>query len=116
MLEALGPPLAGVHGNMDEPEVASLLPERRTVEVGDARIGMIHDAGHATMRAARLRAIFPGCAAVAYGHSHIPEVTLDEGVWILNPGSPTERRRSPSHTMLLLEVDERGVRPELVEV
>ena len=66
---------------------------------------MVHIPGPAAGRAARLRAAFPDCDAIVYGHTHVPEVTRDGGVWILNPGSPTERRRAPGHAMLLLEVE-----------
>jgi putative phosphoesterase len=59
---------------------------------------------------------FPGCDAVVYGHTHLPEVERHDGVWILNPGSPTERRRAPAHTMLVLEIDAGDIRPELVVV
>jgi predicted phosphodiesterase len=72
----------------------------------------VHDAGPAAGRHERLRAAFPGCGLVAYGHTHLPEVTLDAGVWIVNPGSPTERRRAPGHTIAVV----REGRPELVSV
>ena len=65
-------------------------------------------------REARLRSRFPRCDAVVYGHSHLPQVDLVEGVWILNPGSPTERRRSPARTMLLLEVGGGRIDPTLL--
>jgi putative phosphoesterase len=99
-LEALGPRVAAVRGNVDEAALAARLPERRIVEAGGARIGMLHDAGAATGRLGRLRGWFPGCAAVVFGHSHIPlhETALD-GFQIFNPGSPTDRRRQPVHTM-----------------
>jgi predicted phosphodiesterase len=57
---------------------------------------------------------FPGCAAVVYGHTHEPQVGRVGEVWILNPGSPTERRRAPSHTMLLLGVEGERIEPQLV--
>jgi hypothetical protein len=70
------------------------------VEADGTRIGMVHDAGPAAGRLERLRGRFPGCAAVVFGHSHIPllEVAPD-GFTIFNPGSPTDRRRQPVHTM-----------------
>jgi putative phosphoesterase len=115
-LARLGPPLVGVHGNMDDPALTELLPRERVVELEGARIGLVHDPGPAAGRAARLRALFPECGAIVYGHTHIPELTQEEGVWILNPGSPTERRRGPMHSMLLLEVGVRKIRPQLVEL
>ncbi len=116
MLSKLGPPLAGVHGNMDDPDLRELLPGRRIVEVEGSRIGMVHIAGPAAGRARRLRATFPDCDAIVYGHTRAPEATQDEGVWILNPGSPTERRTSPTHAMLVLEVEGGALRPTLVEL
>jgi predicted phosphodiesterase len=101
---------------MDEPTLKRLLPKQQVVEAGGARIGMEHIPGPAAGRATRLRAKFPGCGAVVYGHTHLPEMTRDEDVWILNPGSPTERRKAPGHAMLLLEVDAGEIRPELVEL
>jgi uncharacterized protein len=111
---ALGPPVHAVRGNVDEPALAAALPERLEAEVGAVRIGLVHDAGPRTGREARLRSGFPRCGAVVYGHSHLPQVELVEGVWILNPGSPTERRRAPERTMLLLRVRGHGLEPELV--
>jgi putative phosphoesterase len=98
--EAFGPPVAAVHGNVDDAEVRARLPERRVVEAAGARIGMVHDAGPARGRLARLRAAFPDCDAVVFGHSHIPLHERGEaGFQIFNPGSPTDRRRQPEHTM-----------------
>ncbi len=89
---------------MDEPALKKVLPLERVVEMEGVRIGMVHIPGPAAGRAARLRARFPDCDAIVYGHTHVPEVSRDDGVWILNPGSPTERRRAPVRGMLLLDV------------
>jgi putative phosphoesterase len=109
-LEALGPPVAAVHGNVDTPAVLARLPTERVVSAGGARVGMIHDAGPARGRLARLRERFDGCAAVVFGHSHIPlhEVAPDGAFAIFNPGSPTDRRRQPRHTMGEATVDAAG--------
>ena len=98
-LSALAP-LHAVHGNVDELEVRAAVPAATTVYCGGLNIGIVHDAGQREGRHARLLQEFPGCDAIVYGHSHLPEVTLHEGVWVLNPGSPTDRRRAPSHTMI----------------
>jgi putative phosphoesterase len=113
-LEALGPPVRAVHGNMDEAALRERLPATLVVDAAGLRIGMTHDAGPSAGREARLARRFPGCAAVVYGHSHIPQVVRAHEVWILNPGSPTERRRAPTHTMLVLEVAAGELRPELI--
>jgi uncharacterized protein len=103
-LAALGPPVVAVQGNVEEPEVRMRLPTRRVYDADGTRIGMVHDAGPATGRIERLRAAFPDCAAVVFGHSHIPLLEDDgAGFQIFNPGSPTERRRQPRHTMGLAE-------------
>lgn len=114
-LQAFGD-VAAVHGNMDEPALQAALPATLVVEAGGARIGLVHDAGPRRGRAERLVARFPGCAVIVYGHSHLPELERHEGVWILNPGSPTERRRAASHTVIRLQVEGGAARAELVEV
>jgi uncharacterized protein len=105
-------PLSAVHGNMDEPAVWAELPERRVVEWEGLRIGLVHDPGPRSGRYERLLAWFPECDVVAYGHTHVPEVTKVGTVWVVNPGSPTERRRAAGHTMAVL----RGEEPLLVEL
>ena len=113
-LRSLGPPVEAVHGNIDEPALRSLLPNEQVVEAGEARIGLVHIPGPREGREARLVRRFPGCRAVVYGHTHLPQVELVGGVWILNPGSPTERRRAPTRTMLELHVSRHRFQPELV--
>lgn len=115
-LQQLGPPLLGVYGNMDDAALTELLPHDRVVELEGVRIGMVHIPGPAAGRDARLAARFPGCDAVVFGHTHIPSVERLGGVWILNPGSPTERRRAPTHAMLVLAVEAGEIRPELVRL
>ncbi len=112
-LEGLAP-VRAVQGNMDVAELRESLPRELVVEVGGARIGMVHVPGPRAGREARLVVRFPGCDAVVYGHTHVPEVERHGDVWILNPGSPTERRSAPVHSMLVLEVEGGEIRPELV--
>ena len=99
LLRSLGPPVHAVHGNIDDPEVAMKLPAVAVVEAGGARIVMTHDGGPGPGRLARLRRRVPGFDAVVFGHSHIPLHEEQDGFHIFNPGSPTERRRAPKHTM-----------------
>jgi len=98
-LRALGPPVAAVYGNMDTTDLRRALPERQVVDAGGARIGLIHDAGSAHGRLRRMRTAFPDCDAVVFGHSHIPLHEEEDGFQIFNPGSPTDRRRQPRHSM-----------------
>jgi uncharacterized protein len=109
-LEAIGPPLVGVHGNVDSADIRRLLPEERVVEAEGARIAMVHDAGPRSGRLDRLRRRYGERAElVVFGHSHLPlHEQAPDGFQILNPGSPTERRRAPTHTMGLIRV-ERGL-------
>ena len=113
-LRALGPPVEGVYGNMDESALKETLPRERVVEVGDTRIGMVHIPGPAAGREARLAARFPDCDAVVYGHTHVPQVERFQHLWVLNPGSPTERRAAPVHSMLVLQIRRGRMTPELI--
>jgi putative phosphoesterase len=115
-LRALGPPVRAVYGNADEPALRESLPKEAVVEAGGARLGLVHIPGPAAGREARLAARFPGCDAVLFGHTHLPVVERHAGVWLLNPGSPTERRRGPFHSMLVLEIEAGEIRPELVRL
>jgi len=103
-IEALGPPVHAVHGNVDEPALRRRLPETLAVEIAGARIALIHDAGPRAGRAERLRARFPDADCVVFGHSHMPEHARLGEFQIFNPGSPTERRRAPHRSMGMLEI------------
>jgi putative phosphoesterase len=116
-LEAIGPPVVAVHGNMDTAELRRMLPAERVVEAGGARLAMVHDAGPRTGRLGRMRSRFGDRAgAVVFGHSHIPlhERAPDGGFQIFNPGSPTERHRAPAHTMGIARVEAGSITFELV--
>jgi putative phosphoesterase len=113
-LRGLGPPVLAVYGNVDEPALRATLPETRVVEAAGVRIGMVHDAGPRDGREQRLAARFPECDAVVFGHTHLPQVERVGEVWVLNPGSPTERRRAPAPTMLELWMDRHTVVPDLI--
>jgi putative phosphoesterase len=98
-LQGLGPPVHAVRGNVDSAELIARLPLQRTVALGAVQIGMVHDAGPAAGRLQRMRRRFPDVQAVVFGHSHIPLHEERDGFQIFNPGSPTDRRRQPRHTM-----------------
>jgi uncharacterized protein len=117
-LEALGPPVAAVHGNVDSAELCRLLPPERIVEAERTRIALLHDAGPRRGRLERLRRRFGDRAqAVVFGHSHLPlHETCEDGFQIFNPGSPTDRRRAPAHTMGIARVDGCRVEFELIEL
>jgi putative phosphoesterase len=110
-------PVHAVLGNNDH-RLARLLPETLLLDLAGVSVGMIHDSGPRAGRAARLRARFPTADVVVFGHSHLP--LIEEGIdgqLLFNPGSPTDRRRAPTHTIGLLELDAGAVvRAELVDV
>jgi uncharacterized protein len=106
-------PVSAIRGNCD-PLIPGL-PERRIVELGGVLIGMVHDPGPEPRRRARLRSWFPHCRVVVFGHTHLPVCEDERGLLLLNPGSPTERRRAPSRSLALLDIDTHGnVAAELV--
>jgi putative phosphoesterase len=113
-LQELGPPVAAVHGNVDEEALQRALPAVREVEAEGVRIGIVHDAGPADGRIERLRARFPKSDAVVFGHSHIPLHEQRDGFQIFNPGSPTDKRRQPRFTMGMAEVADGRVRFRIV--
>jgi len=117
-IEAIGPPVHAVHGNVDAPEILMRLPAARVVEAEGARVAMLHDAGAAAGRLERMRRRFPDADAVVFGHSHIPlhEQDFDGSFQIFNPGSPTDRRRQPRHTMGLCGAERGELRFELVDL
>lgn len=102
-------PTDGVAGNNDPPELVLRLGRRKIVVVEGVRLGLTHGdlgPGRTTpQRAVRAFADEAGLAAILFGHSHIPLVErLPDGRWLVNPGSPTDKRRQPTFTWALLEV------------
>ena len=109
---ALYASVRAVKGNVDPPEVE--LPETLEFDFGGARIAMIHDSGRKEGRRMRLKKRFPEARVVVFGHSHIPFLEDEDGFLLLNPGSPTDKRRQPDHTCALLFVKDDKVRAEIV--
>ena len=116
MFRSFGSPVVAVHGNVDSKGLRSWLPETTTVELEDVRIGLIHDSGRKKGRIARMRALFPDHQAVIFGHSHLPLHESEDGFQIFNPGSPTERRRSPFKSMGRASVDGSSICMELIDL
>jgi putative phosphoesterase len=114
-LQALGT-VVSVHGNVDDVDVRAALPAVQIVRAAGTTIAMTHDAGPATGRLARMRRRFPDADAVVFGHSHLPlHEASPEGLFqLFNPGSPTERRRAPRHTMGIATADDGRVTFELI--
>ena len=104
LLDALvgrAPEVVGVWGNNDGPELRARLPEVARFEAGGLRFAVTHETGAAQGRERRMAARFPDTDVLVFGHSHIPwDSRADTGLRLLNPGSPTDRRRQPTHTWL----------------
>ncbi|MDQ3897632.1 MAG: metallophosphatase family protein [Actinomycetota bacterium] len=98
-------PVHAVLGNNDA-ELVGLLPQTQSLMLDGVRIAMIHDSGPSAGRAGRMRRRFPDADVVVFGHSHIPwdDAGVD-GQLLFNPGSPTERRSQPHHTLGTLDLD-----------
>ena len=105
-------PVRAVRGNLDPPEVR--LPETLRFEFGGVTIAMIHDSGRKQGRHNRMRRRFPGARVVVFGYSHVPWLEDEGGLLLLNPGSPTDRRRQPEHTFALLWAQDGEVRAEVL--
>ena len=100
-LEARAHRLIGCWGNNDGPDLRSRLPERANVTLAGVRFTVVHETGAATGRDARMAAHFPDTDVLVFGHSHIPwDTTAASGLRLLNPGSPTDRRRHPHCTYM----------------
>jgi uncharacterized protein len=100
-------PVRAVVGNNDGPDVAAWGAQPALeLTVAGLRIAMIHDAGAAAGRLARMRRAFPAADLVVFGHSHIPLDQADGSLRIFNPGSPTDRRRQPQGTLGVLRIED----------
>ena len=105
LLEDRARRLVGVCGNNDGPPLQARLPEVARVELGGLRFAVVHETGDAARREARCSAAYDDVDVLVFGHSHIPwDTTTATGLRLLNPGSPTDRRRQPACTYMTAEV------------
>jgi putative phosphoesterase len=106
-LESRAKRLLGCWGNNDGPELRRRLPDRADVTLGGLRFTVVHETGAATGREARMAREYPDTDVLVFGHSHIPwDTTAPGGLRLLNPGSPTDRRRQPAATYLTASVED----------
>jgi uncharacterized protein len=104
-LEARARRLVGVFGNNDGPPLRARLPEVARVELAGVRFAVVHETGAAAGREQRCARAYPDADVLVFGHSHIPwDTTAENGLRLLNPGSPTDRRRQPTFTWMTAEV------------
>ncbi|AVT35340.1 metallophosphoesterase [Plantactinospora sp. BB1] len=107
VLESRAARLVGVYGNNDGPELRARLPEIARVELAGLRVAVVHETGPAAGRERRCADRFPDCDLLVFGHSHIPwDTEAPGGLRLLNPGSPTDRRRQPYATYLTAEISD----------
>ena len=100
-LESRSNRLVGCWGNNDGPELRERLPERADVTLAGVRFTVVHETGSSQGRDARMAKAYPDTDVLVFGHSHIPwDTTAESGLRLLNPGSPTDRRRQPFHTYM----------------
>jgi putative phosphoesterase len=110
-LEARARRLVGVFGNNDGAALRARLPEVARVELGGVRFAVVHETGAATGREKRCARAYPDVDVLVFGHSHIPwDTTAETGLRLLNPGSPTDRRRQPTFTWMTAEVADGAIR------
>jgi uncharacterized protein len=110
-LQARAKRLVGVFGNNDGPQLRARLPEVARLELAGVRFAVVHETGAAAGRERRCAAAYPDVDVLVFGHSHIPwDSTTATGLRLLNPGSPTDRRRQPTHTWMTAELADGAVR------
>ena len=102
--------LVGVWGNNDGPPLRERLPEVARVQLDGLRLAVVHETGAAAGRERRCAAAYPDVDVLVFGHSHIPwDTTAGSGLRLVNPGSPTDRRRQPRHTWMTAEIRDRAL-------
>jgi putative phosphoesterase len=105
-LQARAARLVACWGNNDGPALRARLAERVDVTLGGVHFTVVHETGAASGREARMTRLYPDTEVLVFGHSHIPwDTTTDTGLRLLNPGSPTDRRRQPFCTYMTARVD-----------
>jgi putative phosphoesterase len=110
-LEARARRLVGVVGNNDGAALRARLPEVARVELAGVRFAVVHETGAAAGRERRCARAYPDADVLVFGHSHIPwDTTAETGLRLLNPGSPTDRRRQPTFTWMTAEASDGALR------
>ena len=104
-LEGRANRLLACWGNNDSPKLRARLPEVAEATLNGVHFTVVHETGAAAGRDERMSRRYPDTDVLVFGHSHIPwDTTSSTGLRLLNPGSPTDRRRQPFHTYLTASV------------
>ncbi len=109
-LESRAARLVACWGNNDGPELRRRLPERADVLLAGLRFTVVHETGAATGRETRMSRLYPDTDVLVFGHSHIPwDTTTETGLRLLNPGSPTDRRRQPFCSYMTTSIEHQAL-------
>jgi len=110
-LRARSKRLVACWGNNDGDDLRAVLPEVAEVTLDGLRFAVVHETGQKQGRERRMAAAYPDTDVLVFGHSHIPwDTTADTGLRLLNPGSPTDRRRQPHCTYMTATVTDGELR------
>jgi len=115
LFEAVGP-LQAVAGNNDPPAIVARFGRRKIISLEGMRVGLVHGDGSGGTTVSRSLGAFVGehVDVICFGHSHRPFCECRDGVWLVNPGSPTDKRGQPHYSYAVLEIDRGRVVPRLV--
>ena len=115
LLEAVAP-LEAVAGNNDPAALVRRFGRRKVLTVGGVRIGMVHGDGPSGTTIGRSVAAFAEeqVDVICFGHSHQPVCERRNGRWLVNPGSPTDKRAQARYSYAILEIADGRARPRLV--
>ncbi|MUK02510.1 YfcE family phosphodiesterase [Vibrio cholerae] len=109
-LESRSKRLIACYGNNDGPELRARLPFIARAELEGVRFAVVHETGQKQGREARMSALYPDIDVLVFGHSHIPwDTHTGTGLRLLNPGSPTDRRRQPHCTFMTVLLSPDGI-------
>ncbi len=108
-------PVEAVGGNMDGSDVHRALPSKKLIRIGNYRVGLIHGKWRLDVQREMIRKEFDGVDLIVYGHSHTPYWGMVNGVWFLNPGSPTDKRYAPYNSVAVLEVGDE-LKAEIIKI
>lgn len=116
--QAFGKPLHAVFGNMDDPAVSAMLPGKKIVTLEGVKIGLVHGYGSAEGIEERVRKIFEDAQvdAIFFGHSHRPLMQHTGGIFLLNPGSPTDTIFAPKKSFAIVHIEGREISGQIIEI
>lgn len=97
----------GVWGNNDGDSVKDKVREKEIITIEGYKIGIFH--GHGTNKNTMERAyeVFKEdhVDIIIFGHSHLPIIKTLNKVLMLNPGSPTSKRKEKWYSYIILDLE-----------